>query len=109
VYAGDGVEAVVLRLRGEDPAAVLRGLRVRIDELNGAPGKLLPGVQVEIAAEGAAAADPDDFAEAFESPPDGGLVKLFGPDLAGLEKAAQQVRKQLEAVPGVEIGRMASG
>jgi Cu/Ag efflux pump CusA len=99
----DRIEAVILRRRGEAAAELLRRLRERIDTLNGTPGKVLPGVQIEIREEGAAAAEPDDFAEAFEaSRPGSGLVKIFGDDLEGLEGAAQGVRKQLEPVAGVE-------
>jgi Cu/Ag efflux pump CusA len=100
------VRAVVLRRHGEAREAVLRGARFKIDELNETSGKLLPGVRIEIEAAGVDAAGLDDFAEAFEAPSDGGLVKVFGPDLEALAKAGETVRKQLEAVSGVEAVRV---
>jgi Cu/Ag efflux pump CusA len=106
---GDAVQAVVLARPGEDREAVLRGARTRIEELNGTPGKLLPGTRIEIAAEGAGAGGPDDFPEAFEAPADGGLVKVFGPDLGGLAQAGEAVRQQLAAVPGVAAVRVIPG
>jgi Cu/Ag efflux pump CusA len=100
--AADGVEAVVLKLPGETTEAVRQGLRARIEGLNATPGRLLPGVQIEVRAEGAAAAGADDFAQAFAAPPGGGLVKIFGPDLGQLGRLADQVKLQLQGVEGVE-------
>jgi Cu/Ag efflux pump CusA len=99
---GDRVQAVVLRRQGEDTPVLLHALRDRIGSLNVTPGKLLPGIRIEITGEGEEAVEPDDFAEAFEAAPGGGVVRIFGPDLAGLEQAAEEVRKQLAAAPGVE-------
>jgi Cu/Ag efflux pump CusA len=102
----DAVQAVVLRRHSESTEEMLRRIQFAIDEINETPGKLLPGVRIEIAAAGVDAARPDDFAEAFEAPSDGGLVKVFGPDLDGLAKAGETVRKQLAAIPGVETVRV---
>jgi cobalt-zinc-cadmium resistance protein CzcA len=102
----DVVQAVVLKRHGECTDAVLGGVRLKIDELNETPGQLLPGVRIEISATGVDAASSDDFAEAFEAPADGGLVKVFGPDLDGLAETCETVRKQWEIVPGVEVVRV---
>ncbi len=96
------VQAVVLKRNGEAMEAVLRGVRSMIDAFNETPGRLLPGVRIVISATRVDAASPDDFAEAFEAPNDGGLVKVFGQDLEGLATVGETVRKQLETVPGVE-------
>jgi Cu/Ag efflux pump CusA len=106
----EGAVDVVVRVRpGEDREAVRRGARSAAEGLNGKPGKLLPGTRVEITAEGAGAARPDDFAEAFEPPADGGLVKVSGPDPGGTAAAAEAVRQQLAAVPGVGEVRVVPG
>jgi cobalt-zinc-cadmium resistance protein CzcA len=44
----------------------------------------------------------DSFEEAFTAAPGEGLLKIFGPDLAELEKLAEKVRDQLRTVKGIE-------
>jgi Cu/Ag efflux pump CusA len=104
--SADRVEGRVLRRHGEEASVVRELVRERIDELNATAGRLLPGVRIEIVNEGAS--EEDDFALAFEAEPGTSLVKVIGSDLDGLQWVADKVRKQAEAIDGIEDVRVVS-
>jgi cobalt-zinc-cadmium resistance protein CzcA len=99
-FAGMAEFLVLLKPQGDWPAPSgrdqprkLAGLK---EEMVAAVEKRLPGTYWVSASEGTATAGPLARGEGEQ------VVKLFGPDLAALQKLAQKVRDRLAALRGVD-------
>jgi Cu/Ag efflux pump CusA len=89
---GSGVVLVRLKPGGAGSGVTGQLRRTVADELS----RKLPDVRLTLST-----SPPDNFAEAFEAAPGEIVLKLFDPDLDGLQEAVARIDKSLRGIEGV--------
>jgi Cu/Ag efflux pump CusA len=89
----EGGRVLALLHPAKDPPRSRQELR---DDVHAELSRALVGIDWDVLPDGV-----DDFQAAFEATPGAGLLKIFGPDLAELERLAGKAQVELQKLEGV--------